>query len=154
MICHNDASAGEFATSLFQIAPHLHYRGILTDEEINEILSEENLEERNDIFLDLMETREPGELRSECPTISPTGIGPKYAQGENRVYKRFCCRFLIRTIGTFNLWNINIADLEQFFGEPGINLGAEGDYMLRLVEKNAQWPEVLLLHSGNPPTPS
>ncbi len=38
---------------------------------------------------------------------SPSEIGPKYAQGENRVYTRFYCRFLIRTIGPFILWNIS-----------------------------------------------
>ncbi len=49
---------------------------------------------------------------------SPAEIGPKYARGENRVYKRFYCRFLIRTIGPFILWNISIVDLGQFFWQP------------------------------------
>ncbi len=42
----------------------------------------------------------------ETSFLSPAEIGPKYARGENRVYTRFYCRFLIRTIGPFKLWNM------------------------------------------------
>ena len=38
----------------------MHYRSLLTDEEMNDILSQETVEEKNDVFLDLMETRNPG----------------------------------------------------------------------------------------------
>ena len=39
----------------------MHFRNILNDEEMNDILSQETMEDKNDVFLDLMETRNPGQ---------------------------------------------------------------------------------------------
>ena len=53
----------------------MHYRSLLTDEEMNDILSQETVEEKNDVFLDLMETRNPGEQIYKCSSSVSGGKG-------------------------------------------------------------------------------
>ena len=59
-----------YLSVLLQIAPMMHYRSLLTDEEMNDILSQETVEEKNDVFLDLMETRNPGEQIHSEPSFT------------------------------------------------------------------------------------